>query len=246
MPSLIRSLAAGLVLAAALPALAGDPPAAKAPSGQSLVVPEAHQKLGTVYYAIPGRDRQVYFISDAPVEKIKGQSNKVIGYAVAAKDNPADLKAGEWHLPVNSLRTGNGTRDKHLTQANWLNAESFPDVIFVLRQVKDLKSDKSTKASTGTLVGEMTIHGVTKPVSIENATIAAVPESERTAKGLKGDLLAIRANYPIALADYGVKNQAIGGKVAEKLALETTLYLSTIKPEDQPAPKSEGGTPTGG
>ena len=179
-------------------------------------------------------------MSDAPVEKNKGQSDKVIGYCIAGKDNPAALQGGEWHLPVKSLRTGRGMMDQHLAGKPWLDAESFPEIIFVLRSVKDLKPEgDSKKAWTGTLDGEFTIHGVTKPVAIKDATIAMVPASDDAAKGVKGDLMAIRAKYPVMLSDYGVKNPAIGSKVADELKLETSLYMSTVKPEDQPA-KSEG------
>ncbi|MEX2219281.1 MAG: YceI family protein [Phycisphaerales bacterium] len=238
-----RPLAAALGALAltglSLTALAG-PPAAKSPSGKSLVIPEAHQKLGTVYHALPGRDRQVFFDSDAPVERIKGQSNQVIGYCIAGKDNPANLKAGEWHLPVKSMRTGNRTRDRHLTEANWLNAPANPDVIFALKEVKDLAAQgEGGKTWTGTLVGEMTINGVTKLISIEKATIASVAGGDDKAAGIKGDLLAIRCKHQVALADFNVKNPNIGSKVADTLALETTLYMSTVKPEDQPSPASE-------
>src|SRR3954453_22321279 len=89
---------AGVAVAGlAMAAVAGDPPAEKSASGKSLVVPEAAAKKGTVYYCLPEHGRQIYFVSDAPVEKIKGQSDKVIGYCIAGKDSPAALQGGEWH-----------------------------------------------------------------------------------------------------------------------------------------------------
>jgi polyisoprenoid-binding protein YceI len=223
-----------LTVVLAVPVLAADGFARKSPSGKSLIVPDAHQKLGTIYHCLPDRERQVYFTSDAPVEKIRGQSNQVVGYCIAGKDNAAAIQAGEWHLPVKSIRTGNSTRDKHLTQKNWLDAESHPDVVFVLKQVKDLRAEKD-RTYAATLVGEMTIHGVTKPITIEGATIAPLPASAATQKTAKGDLMAIRAKYPIRLSEFGVENTIIGRKVAEELSLDTTLYMSTVKPEDQPA-----------
>jgi polyisoprenoid-binding protein YceI len=234
-------MVAGMAMAGlAASALAGDPPAAASPSGKSLVIPDAQKKMGTVYYSIPEHGRQIYFISDAPAEKISGQSDKVIGYAIAGKDNPAALQGGEWHLPVKSLRSGNPTRDGHIASKGWLDAQANPDVIFVLKQVKDLKADKDPKTSTCTLVGEMTLHGITKPISISDATITMMPASDESAKIAKGNLMAIRANYPITLSDYKVTNQAVGGKVADQLKLETTLYMSTVPPEDQPASDSKG------
>jgi polyisoprenoid-binding protein YceI len=230
-------LAAGVAVAGlGMVAFAGDPPAEKSASGKSLVVPEAAAKKGTVYYCIPEHGRQIYFVSDAPVEKIKGQSDKVIGYCIAGKDSPAALQGGEWHLPVKSLRTGRGPMDGHLAGGPWLDADSYPEIVFVLKKVSDLKPEAAGKKSwTATLDGDMTVHGVTKPITIKDATIAVVPAGDDAAKGVKGDLMAIRAKYPITLSDYGVKNQAIGSKVADELKLETSLYMSTVKPEDQPA-----------
>ena len=229
----LLALFAGVALAGA--SFAGDPPAAKSESGKSLVVPEAQAKLGTVYYSISEHGRQIYFVSDAPVEKIKGQSDKVIGYCIAGKDPPAALQAGEWHMPVKSLKTGRGQMDQHIAGKPWLDAATYPEIVFVLKKVSDLKADGEGKKSwTGTLEGMMSLHGETKPITIKGATIAMLPAGDEAAKGIKGDLMAIRAKYPIKLSDYNVSNSNIGSKVADELQLETTLYMSTVKPEDQP------------
>jgi polyisoprenoid-binding protein YceI len=142
---------------------------------------------------------------------------------------------------VKSLRTGNSTKDQHITTKAWLDAASFPEIVFVLKKVTDLKADgEGKKTWTGTLEGSMTVHGVTNPITIEGATIAMVAADDAGTSGIKGDLMAIRAKYPIVLSDFAVKNQNIGSKVADEMKLETTLYMSTVKPEDQPG-KSEGG-----
>jgi polyisoprenoid-binding protein YceI len=237
-------MVAALVSCFAGAALAGPDFAKESPSGKSLVVPEGVKSKGTVYHALPGRERMVYFSSDAPIEKIKGQSNTIIGYAIAGKDNPAQLQAGEWHLPVASLKTGNGTRDKHLQGEPWLDAGKNPNIVFQLKEVKDLKPAKDAgkdggKTYSATLVGDMTIHGVTKPLTVTDATIAVMPESPETAKVAKGSLMAIRAKYDITLSDYGVKNQVVGQKVADTLQLDNTIYMSTVAPEEQSA-ASEG------
>src|SRR5258706_10551332 len=76
---------------------AAEPPAiaTHAPSGKSLVVPDPQKELGTIYYALPGRDVQVTFNSKAPIEEIKGTSGSVIGYVISPKvGDPAALVAG--------------------------------------------------------------------------------------------------------------------------------------------------------
>jgi polyisoprenoid-binding protein YceI len=239
------ALAAALVsILGSAPALAGPEFAAHAASGKSLVVPEAQRGKGTVYYALPGRERMMYFSSDAPAEKIKGQSDQIIGYAIADPKNPAQLKAGEWHLPVASIRTGISKRDEHLQGSPWLDAQTHPLIVFQLKQVKDLTASEGGKSHSATLVGELTMHGITKPLTITDATITVLPAGPETAKVAKGDLLAIRAKYQVHLSDFGVKNQIIGQKVAEAIELDNTIYMSTVPPEEQsPGEKPGKGKP---
>jgi len=223
-----------LTTGAAMVSAAGP---AVSPSGKSLVVPRDQARLGTVYHALPGRDRQVFFESDAPLEKTKGQSNAVIGYVVAGPDNaPAKLQAGQWRLPVTSMDTGIELRNHHMASKEWLNADEFPDITFTLSGVESVKPGKSGSgfnSYTGTLVGSMTIHGVTNDIRIPNASITFLDASDRTRSIASGDLLAIRASYSVTLTEFGVNNGIIGGKVANEIAVETVLFMSTTPPERQ-------------
>lgn len=228
----------GLVSAVvASSALAAPPFAAAAKSGKTLVVPSELADTGTVYYALTGRDRQVYFESDAPLEKIKGQSNRVIGFAVAGPESsPAALPGGEWHLPVESMKTGIALRDEHLASSAWFDAEAYPDIVFQLTEVEDIEPGKSGPGYTSykaTLVGDITLHGVTRPIRIEGATITFLAASDKTARIAKGDLLAIRTKYSVTLSDHEVSHPQIGKKVADEVAITTTLYLSTVPPSMQ-------------
>lgn len=223
--------AAGAFLLATNSAL-GD--AAATERGFELVIPEAHASLGTVFHALKGRDAQVTFTSDAPLEYIKGTSSAVIGYAVAGEGG--ELLAGEFHLPVESLDTGIPMRNQHLQSARWLNAGEHPNVVFQIAQTTGVTLAKASETFTTydvTLVGDMTINGVTREMSIP-ATVTRMPESEATKARFPGDLLAIRCSYPIDLSDFGVgvEDSAItAGKVANDLILETRIFCSTTSPE---------------
>lgn len=244
--TLLRSLVI-TTLAVSFPALAGPPFAEAAEGGKSLVVPDAQKSLGTVYHALPDRDVQVSFDSKAPAENIEGNSSGVIGFAVAGKDdNPAALQAGEWRLPVKSLKTGISMRDNHLQGEMWLNAAKNPAIVFQLKEVADIKPGKSEgdiASYTATLKGDMTINGVTREVSYPDSTITFRKASAQTEKVAKGDLLSIRAKYEVALADYGVSNNVVGHKVAETIKIDTNLVMSTVKPEDQAAGPREPASP---
>jgi len=227
--------AAGMGLASAL-AAAAPPFAEHNQNGQMLIPHEAHKGKGTMYYALPGRERQIFFESDAPLEKIKGRSNRVIGYAVAPTDGGAVLAGGEWHLPPDSLKTGIKLRDEHLAGKDWLDAESYPHIVFQLTEVRDAELVKQTddfRTYSVTLVGDMTIHGVTKQMVISDSRVTFLKANERTAKFAEGDLLAIRTKYSVKLSDFGVSHPVIGEKVAEEVVIDTSLYLSTVPPTEQ-------------
>jgi polyisoprenoid-binding protein YceI len=229
-------LIAGLATAAwAQPEKKADGPKAvpvQAAAPQGLQIPAELAKQGTVYHTVSGSERQVNFTSNAPGEKIVGNSNAVFGYAVAGpKDAPAALKGGEWHLPVTSMDTNNKMRNGHLASDAWLDAAKYPDVIFKLKEVKDIKDAGKEKGSSfsATLVGDMTIHGVTKAMTIPDATISFKAQTEKTAATVPGDLMMIAATYKVTLGDYGVKNKKIGQNVAENIEIKTELVLSTVE-----------------
>lgn len=213
-------------------ALAGE----RTEDGRTLVVPEAVAAQGTVYYVLPGLDAQVTFVSDAPLEHIKGTNNQVIGYVVAG-ENGAPV-AGDFHLPVSDFDTGIPMRNEHLQGERWMHAASFPDVRFDLSGVEGMEKVKEAEGFTtysATLVGEMTVKGVTKPMRIP-ARLTMMPASERTSVRAKGDLMAIRCEYTILMSDFGVgaNDPAMkSGKLSDELEMDTFLLLSTVAPADQ-------------
>ena len=214
--------------------IASGEDATSSENGLELIVPQTHQDLGAVYHALKGKDAQVTFTSDAPLEFIKGTSNQVIGYAIAGEGG--ELLAGEFHLPIESIDTGIPMRDKHIQSKRWLESESFPSVVFRVAETTGIKETKSTEMFTTyevTLVGDMTIKGITREISIP-ATVTRMPESDKTKARFPGDLLAIRCSYPIALSDFGIgigDSGITAGKISDDLVLETRLFCSTASPE---------------
>jgi len=211
---------------------AAAPGAERTEAGASLVVPSEHAEAGTVYHVLPGKDAQVTFTSDAPLEHIKGVSNKVVGYVVAGEEG--DILAGEFLLPIDSLDTGIPLRDEHMQGERWLNAGSFPDISFSVKETTGVAVAKRGEGYTTysvTLVGDMSIKGETREMKVP-ARLTFMEESERTKSRAKGDLLALRCEYEVTLADFGVDGGG-GMKVAEVVKLDQALFFSTVRPEDQ-------------
>ena len=64
-------------------------------------------------------------------------------------------------VSVDSLLTANPTRDEHIKGERWLNAAKSPDMTF--KSTKVVK----TGADTAKVTGDMTIMGVTQPVTLD-------------------------------------------------------------------------------
>jgi len=64
-------------------------------------------------------------------------------------------------IRVDSLDSGHGQRDKILRGDKFFDVARFPEMRYVSRQVR------FTGASTATIDGELTLHGVTRPLTLD-------------------------------------------------------------------------------
>lgn len=209
--------------------------------GTRLVVPEQHRQLGRVYTVITTGEPQIRITSDAPLETINARSAGVVGYAIVGPpplsiEEPRKILAGEFHLAVESIETGIRLRDEHLREKGWLDATNHPDIFFHFDRLKDPKvvqkpRNPATDPTTieATLLGTITLRGVSRPIEIDGARFTFLPESEATRRVAPGDLLAIRCRYAIRMTDFGVRQSIIGSTVAESIVLDQVLYLSTAE-----------------
>jgi len=179
---------------------------------------------GEVFEVIEGRDRQIYFESNAPLEDIKGQSNAVSGFTVVDADGK--IVGGEWWVPVTSLKTGIALRDEHLYGGGWLDAKNHPHIKVRLIEVgawEEVSSTDSFAKYEAEFTGEVEIHGQPQPVEA-TATVIVLPESERTKKLAPGDLMALQTGFTVALADFGINHPVIGEKVTNQVEIDVSLY----------------------
>lgn len=88
-----------------------------------------------------------------------GRFNRVKGSLDYDTENPNDSKI-ELDIEPASIDTNHAERDKHLRGEDFLDVDKYPEAGF--------KSTAFTASDTGgTLEGQLTIHGVTKAVSID-------------------------------------------------------------------------------
>jgi polyisoprenoid-binding protein YceI len=107
-----------------------------------------------------------------------------------------------------SITTDNERRDTHIKSADFLDVEKFPKLTF-----KSTSVTKST-ASTYKITGNLTLHGVTKPVVLD-----ALVRTPPPAAGVKKTVAGFKISGVIKRSDFG-----IGGTFANvMLSDEITL-----------------------
>ncbi len=196
-----------------------------------------HAKFGTVFFvADPMRRDQVTFLSEAPLEDIVGTTSEISGYFAFNPDRPKDGIRGFFTVPVKSLNTGIPLRNEHLQSEMWLNAASNPDITFTIESVENVYLTKRAAGSmtyTMQLVGPFTVNGNTNQLRVP-ARITYLQESKKTRMKKPGNLLGVRAEFELALADFGITDPSgsdlIGVKVGETVTIEVKAFASDMKP----------------
>jgi polyisoprenoid-binding protein YceI len=119
-----------------------------------------------------------------------GRFNNLSGSFSLDEANPGACRF-EFEVKSDSVDTANGKRDTHLKSPDFLSAVQFPAITF--------KSQSVTKEGAGYHVtGELTLHGVTKPITME-----VVPTG--TGKGPTGGAIAgIETSFGFKRTDFGM------------------------------------------
>ena len=167
-----------------------------------------------------GRNQATFF-SHAPFEDITGLSNEVNGWVSFDIQDVKNTLAGEVFIKTASIKTGIENRDEHLRTSEWLNAEAYPNISFVIKEIEAINNDFSNKLRL-TVLGDFTVRGVTKQ-EYSDVTMEYLEESELTITRMPGDLLGVKAKFNINLSDYGVRHMLIGKRVSEEVEITANI-----------------------
>lgn len=94
------------------------------------------------------------------VSTVTGLFNQYEGKLEMMGDDFEDAKI-TFSADIASISTGNAQRDEHLKSAEFFDAEQFPRLTF------ESTGTTRTDADTYLLNGRLTIHGVTKPITLK-------------------------------------------------------------------------------
>ena len=122
--------------------------------------------LGSIGTALPAADYAIdtahsfveFRIKHLGYSWLYGRFNRFSGHFSYDADNP-QASAISVSIDTASVDTNHAERDKHLRGSDFLDVAKYPEATF--------ESTKySGDAQSGTLEGMLTLHGVTKPISI--------------------------------------------------------------------------------
>jgi polyisoprenoid-binding protein YceI len=153
------------------------------------------------------------------VSQVRGRFNDFAG---TIQMDPKNLPASsvEFQIKAASIDTNQADRDKHLRSADFFDVEKFPEITFKSKSVK--AAGKDTYNVTGTL----TMHGVSKEVTLPVTYLG------------QANMRGVRAGFATATTldrkDYGIVwNKALdngGGILGDDVKVE--INLETVKKDE--------------
>src|SRR5215831_395005 len=119
----------------------------------------SYASQGATYTIDPAHSTAGFKVRHLMVANVRGEFSKVSGTVVFDPANPANSRV-EARIDATTIHTRDEQRDAHLKSADFLDVEKFPEIVFVSKKITG--SDGEWK-----MTGDLTIHGVTRPVTLD-------------------------------------------------------------------------------
>ena len=160
---------------------------------QTWSIDKAHSRIG-------------FGITHLTINEIDGDFKTFDGKITASKPDFADASV-EFSAEISSINTDVEARDKHLKSPDFFDAEKNPTLTF------KSTSFKKEKGKEYKVTGNLTMHGVTKPVTLKATLVgtATNPMSKKEMAGFRitGDInrmdFGVGSSMPEAMLSQNVK-----------------------------------------
>lgn len=184
----------GWVLAAMVMGLAGW--CASAASAETFKVDGTHSSV-------------VFRIKHMNVSYFYGRINKIDGQ-FTLDDGDGAANSIDITLDATSVDTGNDGRDRHLKSPDFFNAKQHDTITFKSTSVKSSGEGKFE------VTGDLTLHGVTKSITVNVERVGVGPGREG------GTIAGFEAVFTIKRSDYGMEfmNGPLGDEVRLMVGIE--------------------------
>jgi polyisoprenoid-binding protein YceI len=180
-----------------------------------------HTALTGTYAIDPTHSRIGFVARHAMVTKVRGSFNEFEGSGFFDAERP---ERSTLHLTITaaSIDTRNPDRDGHLRSNDFFDMEHHPEITFASTRVEQ------GDAENHRVTGDLTIKGVTKPVTVDfEYTGAAVDPFGNQRIGFEGKATVNRKDWGV---NWNAALDAGGVLVSEKVTLE--FEVSAIRTSD--------------
>ena len=160
----------------------------------------------TTYKVDPAHSFVIFRIKHMDMGHVYGRFNEPNG-AITIDDADPAKSSFTLELATAKVDTGIQKRDEHLRSPDFFNAKQFPTIKFVSKEVK--KSDKGYE-----VVGDLTLHGVTKSI-----TVNLEQTGQGTAMGRQ--MIGFETTVDLKRTDFGMKTMV--GPAADDVRLIISL-----------------------
>lgn len=168
--------------------------------GAAVVLLSGPALAAETYYFDQGHTEVHFTWSHAGVSMQHGEFTKLDGKLTLDPDNVGNSVI-DVTIDANSLDSGYKALDDHLKGADFFDVAAYPTITFKSTSVKRTGED------TADIVGDLTIHGVTKPVTLQTRlTHRGAHPVAQFVDYYKGEWVAFHATTQIDHTAFGVGN----------------------------------------
>lgn len=154
------------------------------------------------------------------VSKVRGHFKEYSGTIVTA-ENPLESSVTAT-INATSIDTNNDQRDGHIRSADFLDVENFPEITFK-------STSLAAKGDDFELTGDLTLHGVTKPVTMALEISGIGPDA------YGGTRFGFSAKTSILRSEFGMSFHPVmetgGAVVSDKLDVHIEIEAILQQPE---------------
>ncbi|MFL5322173.1 MAG: YceI family protein [Myxococcaceae bacterium] len=184
----------------------------------------------------PSHSSAAFTVKHMMVTNVRGEFRKVSG-KIDLDDKDVTKSTVDATIDATSIDTNEPKRDGHLKSPDFFDVEKYPTITF-----------KSTKVAKGgpnklKVTGDLTIHGVTKPVVLDVQGPSPVMKDP-----WGNEKRAVMATTKISRKDFGLnwnKTMESGGVlVGDDVNIELNLELGKSQPANTAETKAETKTDT--
>ncbi len=163
-------------------------------------VDKAHAKVG-------------FMVTHMMVSDVEGWFKTFDGTVTTTKEDFTDAQV-EFTADVKSINTEMEMRDNDLRSANYFDVEKYPTLTFKSKSFKKIK-DNAYK-----VIGDLTMHGVTKSIVLD--AVCRMGENPMNKKAIAG----FKISGTLKRSDFGIGEKAPNAIVSDEIVLVANAELN--------------------